>query len=112
MEHIIMKINQILHRWINYYKITNCKGLIKEIMSWIRRRLRMIKMGQWKSYKPLHKILRRKGFKGDLPKIAINKWKNSKCYHIHKALPNEYFEGLGLFDLTKVKVEILSCYRE
>ena len=66
----------------------------------------------WKSYKILHKSLRRKGFKGDLPKIAINKWKNSKCYHIHKALPNEYFEGLGLFDLTKVKVEILSCYRE
>jgi len=112
MEHIIMKMNQILHGWINYYKITNCKGLIKGLMSWIRRRLRMIKMGQWKSYKPLHKILRRKGLKGDLPKIAINKWKNSKCYHIHKALPNEYFEGLGLFDLTKVKVGILSCYKE
>jgi len=112
MEHIIMKMNQILYGWINYYKITNCKGLIKGLMSWIRRRLRMIKMVQWKSYKPLHKILRRKGFKGDLPNIAINKWKNSKCYHIHKALPNEYFESLGLFDLTKVKVGILSCYKE
>lgn len=112
MEQIIKKVNQILRGWINYYKIANCKGLLRKLMSWIRRRLRMIKIAQWKSYKPLHKILRRKGFGEDLPKIAINKWKNSKCYHIHQALPNSYFEALGLFDLTKVKVGILSHYRE
>jgi len=112
MKQIIMKLNQILQGWINYYKIANCKGLIRRLMSWIRRRLRMIKMAQWKSYKPLHKILRRKGIKGDLPKIAMTKWRNSSCYHIHKALPNEYFDKLGLLDLTKVKVGILSCYEE
>lgn len=112
MKQIIMKLNQILQGWINYYKIANCKRLLGELMSWIRRRLRMIKMAQWKSYKPLHKILRRKGLEGELPKIAVNKWKNSSCYHIHKALPNEYFDNLGLFDLTKVEVGILSCYRE
>ncbi len=112
MKQIIMKLNQILQGWINYYKIANCKGLIRKLMSWIRRRLRMIKMAQWKSYKPLHKILRRKGIEGDLPKIAMTKWRNSSCYHIHKALPNEYFDKLGLLDLTKVKVGILSCYKE
>lgn len=109
---IIFKINQVTHGWINYYKIANCKGLMRKLISWIRRRLRSIKMAQWKSYKQLHKALRREGLKGELPKIAINKWRNSKCFHAHKALPNKYFKELGLFDLTEVRVGVLSHYRE
>lgn len=112
LKTIILKVNQVTRGWINYYKVANCKGLIQKLTSWLRRRLRSIKMAQWKSYKQLHKALRREGLKGELPKIAVNKWRNSKCFHAHKALPNKYFKEKGLFDLTEVKVGILSHYKK
>ncbi|MGK0468290.1 MAG: RNA-directed DNA polymerase, partial [Clostridium sp.] len=52
------------------------------------RRLRMKKMKEWKSYKSLHKALRRRGYKGEFKKISMVRWRNSNCALIHMALPN------------------------
>jgi RNA-directed DNA polymerase len=46
MEDIIKEINPILRGWMNYYKVANIKSLISDLMGWIRRRLRMIKLRQ------------------------------------------------------------------
>lgn len=42
--------------------------------------------------------------------MAVTKWKNSKVKIIHMLLPNEYFEKLGLVDLSKYEVGLLSNY--
>ena len=69
----------------------------------------MIKMKQWKTYKAMHKEIRRKGFTGyDKVKMDVRRWKNSKVHIIHMLMPNSYFEELGLYDLTQVKVGLLS----
>ncbi len=79
-------------------------------MVWMRRRLRMIKTKQWKTYKAMHKEMRRQGIKGNGEKMDVRKWKNSNVHIIHKLLPNKLFEELGLIDLTKYEVGLLSNY--
>lgn len=110
MEDIIKDLNPLLRGWINYYKIANIKTLIKDVMQWIRRRLRMIQIRHWKTYKAMHKEMRKQGVKGTGEKMAMNKWKNSAVHIIHMLLPNKHFEELGLIDLTKYEVGLLSNY--
>ncbi|WP_418655008.1 group II intron maturase-specific domain-containing protein [Anoxybacter fermentans] len=50
MEMIIKEINPIIRRWANYFRIANCKTVFARLMEWMRRRLRMEKMKEWKSW--------------------------------------------------------------
>lgn len=111
LESVIKELNPVIRGWVNYYRVANIKALLKNLMSWIRRRLRMIKMKQWKTYKKMHKEMRRKGLKGNGLKMAVTKWKNSKVQIIHLLLPNQYFEDLKLINLCEYKVGVLSNYR-
>ena len=79
-------------------------------MSWIRRRLRMIRMVQWKSYKKMHKEMRKHKIKGNGKKMDVKKWKNSKTQMIHLLMPNKYFDDLKLVDMTKYDVGLLSNF--
>ncbi|AOT70430.1 hypothetical protein [Geosporobacter ferrireducens] len=73
-------------------------------------RLRMVKMKQWKTYKAMHKEMRRLGIKGNGLKMAVAKWKNSNARIIHQILPKQYFDELGLIDIQKYEVGLLSNY--
>ena len=111
LEDVIKELNPVLRGWVNYYRAANIKTLLKDLMSWIRRRLRMIKMKQWKTYKKMHKEMRRKRIRGNNLKMAVTKWKNSKVQIIHLLLPNQYFADLKLIDLCDYSVGVLSNYR-
>ncbi|WP_352420796.1 group II intron maturase-specific domain-containing protein [Proteiniborus sp.] len=63
IEDIIKELNPLLRGWMNYYRIANIKSLIRDLMGWIRRRLRMIRIRHWKTYKVMHKEMRRQGIK-------------------------------------------------
>ena len=108
----ISELNRFLRGWINYFRIANIKKFLEEAMSWIRRRLRMKQMREWKSWKGLHKELRRRGYKGEFEKISMYRWRNSISPPIHLALPNVWFKQKGLIDLTKYEVGILSQFYE
>ncbi len=112
VQTMIKRLNPILRGWSNYFRVANCKGVFQSLLSWIRRRLRMKKMREWKSWKAFHQQLRRVGHKSDFPKISMTHWKNSGCYHIHRALPNEWFEQLGLYDLLSKPTSVLFNYYE
>ncbi len=94
LEKVIKELNPVLRG----YRIANIKSLITEMMAWIRRRLRMIKMKQWKTHKAMHKEMRKQGIKGSGEKMAVTKWKNSNVHIIYMLLSNQYFEDLGLID--------------
>ena len=112
VEIMIKELNPILRGWANYFKIANCKRTYADIMGWLRRRLRMKKMKEWKSWRALHKQLRRMGYKGDFEKISMTRWRNSASLLISMALPNKWFDELKLFDISKLQVGILYCYYE
>jgi RNA-directed DNA polymerase len=109
---MIQELNPILRGWANYFKVAKCKETFADIMRWLRRRLRMKKMREWKSWKALHKQLRRMGYKGDFEKISMTKWRNSASPLISMALPNKWFDELRLYDISKLQVGTLYRYYE
>lgn len=112
VEQQIAELNRFLRGWINYFRIANIKSFLREIMGWIRRRLRMKQMREWKNWKKLHRTLRQKGYQGEFEKITLFRWRNSVSPLISLALPNIWFEAQGLIDLTAYEVGIVSRFYE
>ena len=110
IEVVIKELNPVLRGWMNYYRVANIKKSVTKLMKWIRRRLRMIRMKQWKSYKKMHKEMRRLVIKSDGKKMDVARWKNSSTHIIHQIMPNQYFDELGLIDLCQYEVGLLSNY--
>ena len=63
----------------------------RDEMAWIRRRLRMIRMKQWKTYKAMHKEMRRQSINQSInhngDKMNVILWKNSKVHLIDQVIP-------------------------
>lgn len=112
VEYLVYRLNQVIRGWCNYFRIANCKRVFENLMKWIRRRLRMKQMKEWKSYKSFHKTLRRRGYKGDFKKISMTRWRNSVSPLVCMALPNKWFDDIRLFDMSKVETAVLHYYKE
>ncbi|MCH4891430.1 group II intron reverse transcriptase/maturase, partial [Acidaminobacter sp. JC074] len=108
MMEIIKKLNPVIRGWLNYYKIADIKALVRRLMEWTRRRLRSTRMKQWKTYKKMHKELRKAGIPHNGEKMNVTLWKNSKVYIIQKLLSNGYFRKMKLYDMSAQEVGLLS----
>ena len=112
VEQMVKRLNRFLRGWINYFRIANCKTVVASLMGWIRRRLRMKQMREWKSWRGLHKALRRRGYAGEFLKISMRRWRNSASPLVNMALPQVWFSEIGLIDLTKYEVGVLHLFYE
>jgi len=101
-EFIKHRLNPVIRGWGKYFGIGFCMGLFRELDSWIRRRLRMIQLRSWRKVKKLHKELRLRKWKGELPRIRMTKWRSSLSKPISVALPNEKFRELKLVFLLDI----------
>jgi group II intron reverse transcriptase/maturase len=101
---VIQDLNPIIRGFTNYFKVTNSKKLFTGLMAWIRRRLRSIQMKHWKKPGKLHRRLRQLGYQGDFPSIKMASWRNAASQHAHWAMPNRWFEEIGLFQMDKVVI--------
>jgi RNA-directed DNA polymerase len=106
-----MSVEQMVKR-LNRFLIANCKTIVASLMGWIRRRLRMKQMREWKSWRGLHKALRRRGYSGEFLKISMRRWRNSASPLVNMALPQAWFSEIGLIDLTKYEVGVLHLFYE
>jgi group II intron reverse transcriptase/maturase len=100
---IIGDLNPLLRGFANYFKVANCKGKFRELMGWIRRRLRAVQMKLWKKPGKLHRRLRQLGYKGDFKRIRMASWRNAACQLSHWAMPVKWFAELGLFEMDRIK---------
>ena len=99
----ISRLNPIIRGWINYFRICKMKGVMKELDSYLRFRLRMCIWKQWKLPKTRVKRLRQCG----LPEWQCKAYGNTRkgiarCANsgfIKRALPNEMFKKAGLVSL-------------
>lgn len=96
------KVNPVVRGWGRYFGMGFSKQLFLQLDTWIRRRLRMIQLRSWRKISKLHKELRRRNWKGELPRLRMSKWRSSKSKPVHFAIPNERFRELRLVFLIDI----------
>ena len=74
------KLNQIIKGWINYFRIGNMKGFLDEFGQWLRHKVRVIIIKQWKITSRIYTNLQRlnKAFKCNFDDESIYKVANSR----------------------------------
>ena len=74
------KLNQIIKGWINYFKIGNMKQFLDKFGQWLRHKVRVIIIKQWKIPSRINTNLQRlnKAFKCNFDDEAIYKVANSR----------------------------------
>ena len=51
---VFTKVNQIVRGWINYFRIGSMKTFLKEFGEWLRHKIRVIILKQWKKRKRIY----------------------------------------------------------
>lgn len=101
-EFIKHRLNPVIRGWGRYFGIGFSMKLFQNLDAWIRRRLRMIQLRTWRKRKKLHKELRKRNWKGQLPHIRMTKWRSSKSIPVSFAIPNGRFRELRLVFLQDI----------
>ena len=96
----ITKLNQVIRGWINYFRIADMKGLMKEIGEHLRHRLRMCIWKYWKKPKTKYKALRKLGISEYNAYMVANTrrgyyWVASTIV-LHMAISNKRLKQKGL----------------
>ncbi|WP_404458864.1 group II intron reverse transcriptase/maturase [Oceanobacillus kapialis] len=99
------KLNSYLRGWANYFGHWHVKSLFQKLDAWIRRRLRMVQLRSWRKIRKLHRELRRRKWKGELPQLRMYAWRSSLSTPVHVAIPNERFGEIGLVSLVDIYYE-------
>ena len=110
----IEDLNPLLRGWINYFRLTETKGVLEELDSWMRRRLRCLLWRQWKRRATKARKLRALGLDAERARRSASNgqgpWWNAGASHMNQALPAKYFTAKGLVSLmgTHQRLQSLS----
>ena len=86
--------------WLGYFGECQTPSVLQRLESWLRRRLRSVVWKQWKQGRTRFKELRKRGVSKDLVAQTAGRahgpWRIAKSPALSIALPNAYFDSLGL----------------
>ena len=101
---MVEQISSYLRGWGSYYGFCQTPSVLAGLNSWIHRRLRSFQWKQWKRGKRRFAELRRLGVGHDLAAQTAGSphgpWRISRSPGLSYALPNAFWERLGLPRLT------------
>ena len=106
MDERVLKLNDSIKGWINYFGIANAKRKLVELDKWIRRRLRACIWKQWKRVKTRLKNLIKLGVSKckayEYANTRKGYWRISGSPILETTLNNKYFKSIGLMSLSNI----------
>ena len=100
IERMIGELRPYMLGWRNYFGFCETPSILKDLGGWTRRRLRCLLWKQWKRGKVRFRELRSRGVKEALAAqtagSAHRPWRLSHSPGVQNALPNSFFDSLGL----------------
>jgi RNA-directed DNA polymerase len=114
LAHTIEELNPLLRGWINYFRLTESRGILEELDGWVRRRLRCLLWRQWKRRATKARKLGALGLDAERARHSASNgqgpWWNAGASHMNQALPAKYFTHKGLVSLmgTHQRLQSLS----
>jgi group II intron reverse transcriptase/maturase len=86
--------------WKNYFRLADTPGVLRDLDAWIRRRLRALQLKQWRRGAKVYRKLRARGVSERVAASAAAQakrwWRTSQHQALKIALPNRYYDELGV----------------
>ena len=105
LEQQVARLAPYLRGWIGYFGYSETPSVLRDLDSWIRRRLRCVQWKQWKVYRRRKAELIRLGVRAELAHptawSAKGPWALSHTPGVRIARNNDYFDRLGLPGLVR-----------
>ena len=104
LRRMVEQLRRYLIGWRGYFGFCQTPTVLRDLDSWIRRRLRCFQWKLWKRGKTRFAALRRRGVGKDLAAQTAGSprglWLLSRSPALSIALPGAYFDSLGLPKLS------------
>jgi RNA-directed DNA polymerase len=105
MQAVIEELARYLRGWVAYYGFCETPWVLRDLDSWIRRRLRCAFWEQWKTSRKRSAELVKRGVKPEMAKNMAGSHRGSWHLSLSKAmslaLPNAALAALGLPSLAQ-----------
>jgi len=99
LEQVTQDLRGYLVGWREYYRLADTPGVFGDLDKWVRHRLRVVHLKQWKRGRTVYRELRARGLSQPAAAYVARHtrrwWWNASTY-LHVALPTRYFDGLGV----------------
>jgi RNA-directed DNA polymerase len=99
IEQVCKRLGEYLRGWKEYFGLAETPRIFDNLDRWIRRRLRVIHLKHWGQQSTVYRELRARGMSRDAAMVvAVNcrRWWMNSARMLHVALPNSYFDQLGI----------------
>ena len=100
LDERIIKLNQVIRGWINYFRVADMKVWLKSISEHLRRRIRCTIWKQWKTCEHRYKCLIKLGVSKEKARRTsysrASYWHNSMSIVVSVAISNERLKRKGL----------------
>jgi group II intron reverse transcriptase/maturase len=99
IEQVCKRLGEYLRGWKEYFGLAQTPRIFDNLDRWIRRRLRVIHLKHWGQQSTVYRELRARGMSHDAAMVvAVNcrRWWMNSARMLHVALPNSYFDQLGI----------------
>lgn len=97
---MVEELSTYLRGWLSYFGFCQTRSVLRGLEQWLRRRLRSVLWKQWKRGRTRFAELRKRGVGADLAAQTAGSshgpWHLANSPALAIALPNAYFDSLGL----------------
>ena len=100
LDGMVKELSEYLTGWKGYFGYCQTPSVLRDLDLWIRRRLRCVAWKQWKRGRKRYAELRTRGVRKELAAQTAGSthgpWRISRSPALRYALPNAFFDALGL----------------
>lgn len=104
LEEIVGRISSYLRGWLGYFRFSQTPSVLRDLESWLHRRLRSLMWKRWKRGRVRYAELRKRGVGRDLAAQTAGSthgvWRISRSPALSIALPGKLWRSLGLPSLV------------
>ena len=99
MTTVFAKLRSYLTGWREYFRLAQTPRIFRELDEWLRHRLRMVQLKQWKRGTTVYREMRRLGANDETARrVAANarRWWCNSAKLLNTALPTSYYDRMGV----------------
>jgi len=104
LERMVADANRFIVGWVTYYRNARCRSTLLDLDGWLRRKFRCVRIKQCKSPSTLAAFLMKQGLRErparQLASSGKGWWRLSNSEQAKRAMPNEWFDSLGLVTMA------------